>query len=168
MRNRDSAARHALVLVFVVAALALAAAFTGCHPGIRKRAYGNLRLGKVAEFPEAEYFLPDLSLLLRRDAGGFYVMSTTCTYDESDLVPVKHGDSFIFKSSYTTSSYTAEGKVLSGPARGDLPYFQIELAPGDDEVSPDTLYVNVGREVSSAWRLAVPHSRSTADGDGRR
>ena len=141
---------HASGVLLAALCLVLAA----CEVGVRKRAYGYMRVGKVEDLRAApETYLPDKQLLLRYDAGGFSAMSTACTFDVSSLERVPSGDSYIFASSYTASRYDRAGKVLHGPAKADLPYYRLWLGRSEDNGPPDAIYVAIGEEVPPAWRL---------------
>ncbi len=135
---------------------------SACQPG-RKRAYGYLRLGELAEQTAAERYMPEKNLMLRRDGAGFFVMSTLCTYDLSPLVRLPDGS---FASEYSKSRYDGEGRVSSGPAKANLPYYELVLAPGVYGGVPDTLYVKIGEEVPREWRLKVIERAGSPAGGG--
>lgn len=139
--------RAALV---VVVALAVA----GCADG-RKRPPGYLRLGHISKLLGRATDLKDFDLILRRDEGGLSVMSTDCTYDLSRLVLRKVDGKLILVSTLSSSTYDLDGKVLSGPAKVNLPYYELRFDAGVYDGPRDTLYVYVGREVSPDWRLPV-------------
>lgn len=144
-------------------AVALAAAslivlllFVSCTKKVKKRPYGYFRLGPVAEYLAPETRLEKFNLLLRRDEGGLYVMSTVCTHDLTYLLRKTVGEEDIFVSQYTASKYDINGKVISGPATADLPYYELKIDAGVYGGPKDTLYAYIGKEVSREWRLKVP------------
>jgi hypothetical protein len=139
-------------LILICAFLALCS----CRQSVQRRPAGDFRLGKVIDLLAPETEMQKLKLLLRRDEKGFYVMSTMCTYDSTYLVRKKEGDREIYLSTYTDSKYELDGKVISGPAIADLPYYKLKYAAGSYESPIDTLFAEVGREVPRDWRLAVP------------
>jgi nitrite reductase/ring-hydroxylating ferredoxin subunit len=138
----------------LVAAAAFLFFTLGCADG-RKRPPGYLRLGHVSGLLGRAQELKKFDLILRRDDGGLSAMSTQCTYDLSRLVLRKTDRGLILVSTLSSSTYDLDGKVLSGPAKVNLPYYELRFDAGVYGSPRDTLYVYVGREVSSDWRLPV-------------
>ena len=136
--------------------------FFGCETSVRKRPPGYLKLGKVSDFLVPESKLNQQKLILRYDAKGFSVMSTMCTHDLTYLVRKNINGRDLLVSEYTSSQYDMTGGVVSGPAVGNLPYYELKIEPGVYGGPKDTLYVYVGKEVPSDWRLelnlSVPNS----------
>lgn len=127
-----------------------------CRSSVLRRPYGDLRLGKVADLLAPDTFIEDDRLLVRHDAGGFSVMSTMCTYDLSPLTVKTTPQGKIWASAYSTSTYSYEGKVLTGPAKGDLPYYELRFDAMLYGGPVDTLYASVGTEKPPEWRLSIP------------
>ena len=127
---------------------------SGCESGHRERPYGTIKIGKYADYVEPEMYLTNLGLMLRRDSGGYSAMSTYSTIDLYPLVRKKSGDSYIFTSEYDSSTFAADGKVLTGPARHDLPYYRLYIDQEVVDTPEDTLFVRIGEEVPKNWRLA--------------
>lgn len=126
----------------------------GCDATSKKRPYGYVKLGLASELAaRPETLFSDQRVIIRHDDNGFAVMSTACTYDLSALTRVSDQGGRHWASSYSSSSYDDQGRVLKGPARANLPYYRIELAAGTYGGVPDTLFVQVGVEVDSTWRL---------------
>jgi Rieske Fe-S protein len=120
------------------------------------RPYGYVRLGKISDLARAETYLEKDALLLRMDAGGFYIMSTECTYDLSNLKPERQANGeAVWVSSYTSSKYDSQGRVISGPARENLPYYLLEANNSVVGGPVDTLYARIGYKKSPDWRLKV-------------
>ena len=138
-----------LLSVFLITSL------SSCKPSHRERPYGDLRLGKVADFQEAEIVLDKERLLLRHDKAGFSVMSTLCSMDLTPLRRVvdPSGGEIRWVSDYSASVYQNDGKVIHGPAVRNLPYFKIVLDQGNFDSPKDTLYARIGEEVPPTWRL---------------
>jgi len=126
-----------------------------CRSAGRQRPFGVFRLGKVAEHQGPQTFFPEFGLLLRRDEGGFYLMSTYCTYDLSPLTFKPGPGGGIFASSTTTSTYDFDGHVLSGPAKADLPYYELRLDSSVYGGPKDALYAYVGQVRPKNWRLKI-------------
>jgi hypothetical protein len=120
-----------------------------------ERPFGYLRIGTVTELSNPFNYFPDLRLLLRYDQKGFSVMSTICTHDLTPLRKVRTEQGVIFRSDYTTSTYSEYGKVLQGPAKEDLPYYRLVIASGNYEKLgiTDTLFVYIGDIRPATWRL---------------
>lgn len=116
-----------------------------------------LRLGPVDELArQSETHLTDQKILLRFDGKGFSAMSTACTYDLSALSRVEAPDGRRWVSSYSESVYANDGSLLHGPARASLPFYEIRSARDFYYAPSEILYVKVGEEVPSAWRLPLP------------
>ena len=145
--------RSTAVRAGVIALLAGLLLIAGCQP---KRPYGVERLGRLEDLQAPENNLSQLNLLLRRDADGLSIMSTLCTKDLSQLVMRVEGSRCELVSPRNGSRYDCRGKVLAGPARHDLPYYELFVAPGEYETSkPDTLYAWIGKEKPPSWRLKI-------------
>lgn len=129
----------------------------GCDVGTKHRPPGLFKLGRASELQKAPLTVfSEIKIAVRHDAGGFSAMSTACTYDLSPLVRVGAGESEHWRSMYTTSEYALDGTVRRGPARSNLPYYEVRLAAGEYGGTPDTLFVVVGVERPPEWRLLVP------------
>ncbi len=131
-----------------------------CNPKERERPFGDLRLGSITQLIADEMFLKDARLLLMRDARGWSIMSTLCTYDLSPLIPERRPEGVYWHSQYTKSHYDPQGNVLSGPSQAPLPRYKLYLEAGKYGGAPDTLYVLIGEKVTQDWRLALPATPS--------
>ena len=139
-----------LTIAVVIVLLSLSA----CR---QKRPYGTERLGRIEDLLGAETYLERNHFLVRRDQVGFSVMSTLCTLDLSPLL-MRHSEDGQCElvSRRTSSKYDCYGKVLNGPAKHDLPYYEIFAAPGEyEQRKADTLYVWIGKEKPPAWRFRI-------------
>ena len=146
--------RFLVLSLIVVSALSL---LSGCDIGTKRRPPGLFTLGSVKTLQNSPLTVfPELKIAVRYDAGGFSAMSTACTYDLSPLVRSGVGEKEYWRSMYTTSEYKLDGTVRRGPARSNLPYYELRLAPGQYGGMADTLFVMVGVERAREWRLAVP------------
>lgn len=129
---------------------------SACLWGPKRRPAGFLNLGLVAQLSQREEtFFSDLKILLRRDAGGFYAMSTVCTYDLSPLIYSERDGKLLWRSQFTESAYNPDGSVAHGPTKYSLPFYKLEVAPGTIGGLPDTLFVEVGVERPALWRFPV-------------
>lgn len=95
------------------------------------------------------------SLLVGRDAGGLYVLSSLCTHQFCDMAASQGGQQVgtITANGIVCnchgSAFDASGNVTNGPAYQPLPAYALTL--GCD----GKLYVDQSTVVSSAARLAV-------------
>ncbi len=127
---------------------------SACDTAGRKRSIGYVRLGPAAEIAQRpETFFSEARVLLRYDDEGFSAMSTACTYDLSALTRLGEGSSQRWVSSYSSSAYDDQGRVLVGPTKSNLPFYKLRIAAGTYGGVPDTLFVEIGTEVEAAWRL---------------
>lgn len=133
---------------------------TACDTSGRKRPIGYVRLGPAAELAQRpETFFSEARVLLRYDDRGFSAMSTSCTYDLSALTRVSDGPTKRWLSSYSSSAYDDQGRVLAGPAKSNLPFYELKMAAGTYGGVPDTLFVEIGMETESSWRLPFEPSK---------
>lgn len=152
-----SSARRSGALLIITFVAAAVLALSACFWGPQKRPAGFLNLGSAAQLAQHdETFFSDLKILLRHDAGGFYAMSTACTYDLSALIFSERDGKLLWRSQYTESSYNPDGTVAHGPTQYPLPYYKLVIAPGTIGGAPDTLFVEVGVQRSPDWRLPLP------------
>jgi nitrite reductase/ring-hydroxylating ferredoxin subunit len=142
---------------FVIACIL--GSLVGCKSDL-KRPYGFVRVGKVDSFNLGQTWLKQFRLVVNRDKLGIFVMSTECTFDGTPLNLITVDDSFILKSSYSDSSYSNFGKVLTGPAKSDLPYYKTLQAAEKLGGAIDTLYVVIGSEVGEKWRMSYNDSKA--------
>ena len=143
---------HYLVKII---SLVLLVSLVACEPSAIDRPYGDLRLGKLQDLETDEIYFKDLRLLLRKDAKGFYVMSLMCTKDLSTLVPKTVNGRQLLVSSFTASTYDLDGKVVTGPAVTNLPYYELFVDEGQFGGPKDTLYARVGPDKGLNWRLKL-------------
>lgn len=123
----------------------------GCEPADRKRPIGLMRLGKVDDFLlEPVTHLPKFWLKIFRDQAGLSAMSTLCS---KELEPLLFFSDETMKCPRCNSKFSPFGHTTDGPAHS-LPYFKLRVGTGDTP-QYDTLYVNIGEEVSKDWRLKI-------------
>lgn len=154
------------LLSFGAGIISLLGLLCGCdEPSVaQKRPYGEMRLGKLSDISRApESMFDNQGFLVRFDEGGFSAMSTLSSWDLTPLVIRQTPDGPIFVSTdpYSKSTYDKSGKVLTGPAKDPLPFYQLTVGSGvycrtEESCPKDTLFVIVGREVPSTWRLKIP------------
>ncbi len=136
--------------------LLLALSLSSCDMSAKTRPPGLFRLGKVSELKSVDQrAFPEFKIVLFHDQRGFYAMSTACTYDLSPLVRSgQSGGDEHWRSMYTSSEYGLDGRVRKGPARADLPFYELRFAAGAYGGVADTLFVMVGVPRPREWRLS--------------
>jgi Rieske Fe-S protein len=150
------------LLPLLLLLLTLAGCLTACQEGER-RPPGYLRVGNAEQLAKPMTFIEDKRLLLRLDEKGFYVMSTECTHDLTALVPKKNEKGEMYLASQeSTSTYDMNGKVLTGPATVNLPYYELIAASGVYGGPVDTIYARIGYEKPADWRLPVVRRKENA------
>ena len=149
-RSAHSLRIRLLPLLHIFSAAVFALFLIGCD-GARSRPYGYIRMGPIVEMTADERLFPELRLLLRRDHIGYFVMSTLCP---KDLYPVRQTEDG-FDCPFCHSHYQSNGVRVSGESPADLPHYRLDLNRGDYDGAVNTLYAEVGREVSRSWRLQV-------------
>jgi hypothetical protein len=82
-------------------------------------------------------------------------MSTQGTYDLSQLELRRVDGKLVLVSAYSTSTYDLDGRVLTGPATVNLPFYELQFEPKVVGEPRNTLFARVGREVAPSWRLPV-------------
>ncbi len=134
-----------------------------CYDGERRpRVYATL--GKISDFKEKPVKeIYDHAILLRQDSSGFFAMSTLCTKELRRVGVRKESTGPVLVCDVCGSEYDGIGKVLKGPATEHLPFFKLEIDQGQIRGPKDTLYVRIGREVSSEWRLPYPEMIPTPE-----
>lgn len=125
----------------------------GCVDTSKKRPFGVVRLGKIEDLRRPESILSSEALIVRYDNQGFSAMSLLCTHDLAPLKIVNENDKQFLQSPYSASRYNLDGALVAGPAKNNLPFYELMVAPGEYGGAPDTLYAKIGKEVSPAWRL---------------
>ena len=127
-----------------------------CRSSVQKRPWGYIKLGKTSDFNRDETYLPDDRLIVRRDDKGLFVMSTASTYDLTGLRRQDSNGSEVWVSEEDTSRFDRFGKVISGPAVADLPFYEMKVDVSEVGGPADTVYAIIGSEKSSDWRLKAP------------
>ncbi len=89
------------------------------------------------------------NVLVGRDSGGLYAMSSLCTHNCCDMNQLGQVTSNGIRCECHGSLYDEEGNVVSGPASEALAHHELQL--GCDGV----LYVTTTKTVSSTTRLVV-------------
>jgi hypothetical protein len=78
-----------------------------------------------------------------------------CTSDLSTLELVRQDGEEFWYSRFSQSRYSLDGRVLSGPAKADLPFYELVLDAALFGGPVDTLYARIGNEKPRDWRLQL-------------
>ena len=117
-------------------------------PAVFPESNSKVKLGPPARFAvDTATHLPELSVWLFREAdGGMYAISAVCTHLGCIVKREAAGD---FLCPCHGSRFSAEGRVVAGPAPSGLEYLSLTLAP-DGQIVVDTR-----RKASSETRLMI-------------
>lgn len=144
MENR----RHFLKVIGAGAALAI-----GCGSDTgQSEASGTFSAGNVSALPVGTIKAIDgQPLVIARDAGGVYAMSTICTHEQCDM---NGGSGKISNTELVCtchdSYFDTNGNVKSGPAHGQLKHYLVTIDAAGEIV------ITAGSAVSGDTRVAVP------------
>ncbi len=127
------------------------AAAIGCSSsGAASEATGTIAAGNVSATAVGQIaFVPGSPLILGRDAGGLYAMTSVCTHQRCDMSVDGSIRASGVNCSCHGSAFTATGAVASGPARAPLQHFQVQVGAGG------AISINADVAVDSATRTAV-------------
>lgn len=133
------------------AAAALAASVIGAirlpMPAVFPESDSRAKIGPPDAFPKGSATpLGHLNLWVHRDEEGLYAISSVCTHLGCIAAREENGE---FRCPCHGSVFTAEGKVVAGPAPKGLNWLALNVAP-DGQVEVDTM-----RFVPAGTRLKV-------------
>jgi nitrite reductase/ring-hydroxylating ferredoxin subunit len=139
--------RHFLKVLAATSAVACSSSSGGGQAA----ATGDIAAGNVSALAVGSLqVIAGQPVVLGRDAGGLYAMSTICTHQQCDM----RNDGSITSTGLTcdchSSVFDAQGQPTSGPASRALPHYAVEIAAGG------AITVHAGVAVSVATRVAVP------------
>ncbi len=116
-------------------------------PSVYPEASRRFRIGRPDLYPlDSATRIGGRNVWIFRDAKGFYVISAICTHLGCI---VDRGNDRQFVCPCHGTLFDATGKLVSGPAPGPLPWFEIGLDPSGD------LFVNTESVVPSGSRYEV-------------
>ena len=114
-------------------------------------ATGSAAVGNVATVPVGSLrFVAGKSLVLGRDGGGLYAMTSVCTHRRCDMSRSGSVSSAGLSCGCHGSTFSTNGEVLSGPAPQPLKHFRVDLAPDG------TITINAAAVVDPTIRTPVP------------
>jgi cytochrome b6-f complex iron-sulfur subunit len=110
----------------------------------------DVSAGNVSALTQGDLLpLDSAPVIVGRDAGGVYAMTSLCTHEGCDMIDRGSiGRSGVFCSCHG-SEFDANGKVLAGPARSALPHFEVAIAASGE------ITVKQSVEVDASVRAAV-------------
>ncbi len=106
----------------------------------------KVQLGPISKFSAPATYLMIERLLIRRDRNGYSAMSLVCTHQTCLVAAAVDGEHELLCPCHG-SRFSGTGKVIQGPARRDLPYYELSV---DEQ---QNLSVFIGKEVTAEWRL---------------
>ena len=106
--------------------------------------------GLAKDVPQGLSQLTGQSVILGRDAGGLFAMSSICTHAGCDMVSAGTISSSDVSCLCHGSVFDASGNPTAGPASTPLQHFAVTIA------KDGTFSVNTGSTVSASTRAAIP------------
>jgi Rieske Fe-S protein len=90
--------------------------------------FGDVLAGNVAEIPENTLRpVNDAPVILGRDSGGLYAMTSTCTHAGCDMIADGRVNADGVVCGCHNSHFDRNGRVTSGPARAPLQHFAVSV-----------------------------------------
>jgi len=125
MKRRNFIRRLSLSLAAFAGSLLGLSFLRGISFGTRTRTR-RVRVGKLSDFPLDTYtFVEDSNIYVYRDHELIKAVSAVCTHLGCTVQKTSEG----FECPCHGSCYTGSGKVVSGPAPSDLPWYRVEKSP---------------------------------------
>lgn len=103
----------------------------GSSPGTTPEAFGTVEAGNVSDLPVGTLkSLTGEPVIIGRDDGGLYAMTSTCTHAGCDMaVDGSVNGSGVFCGCHG-SRFDANGAVVNGPANAPLTHFAVSVDAG--------------------------------------
>jgi nitrite reductase/ring-hydroxylating ferredoxin subunit len=122
----------------------------GGNKGGASEATGDIPAGNVSGVAVGTlHAVSGHPVVIARDAGGLYAMSTICTHAQCDMTSDGTiGNDGMYCSCHG-SKFDAQGQVLAGPASAAVRHFAVEVA------ADGTITIHAGTTVSVATRVTV-------------
>jgi Rieske Fe-S protein len=137
-----------------LAAASAAAGLAGCGvpngPAATSGLGGDVSAGKVADLAVGQLKLVSgAPVILGRDAGGLYAMSTLCTHQGCDMATDGSVDASGAYCACHGSQFDRNGAVVQGPARSPLPHYAVSVD------ATGLITVHGGQTVAASTRTPV-------------
>lgn len=117
-------------------------------PSVFPESNARVKVGPPDAFPRGSVTpLPKLRLWMHHDEQGLYAMSSVCTH--LGCIAERDSETGEFKCPCHGSAFTADGKVIGGPAPRGLDWLDLAIAPDGQVV------VDLRRTVPVGTRLTV-------------
>lgn len=137
--------RHFLVVIGGTAAAIGCSSSGGASPATGMVDAGNVSATTIGRLA----FVFGSPLILGRDAGGIYAMTSVCTHQQCDMSVEGSIRASGVQCNCHGSVFTTTGAVANGPARSPLQHFQVQVG------ASGTVSINADVSVDSATRTAV-------------
>jgi Rieske Fe-S protein len=139
--------------VFLVHLGVTAAAVSGCGDdagGTAAEASGPVAAGNVSAVPVGYLAkVGEATVILGRDTGGLYAMSSICTHSQCNIASSGTITTSGIGCSCHGSRFNTNGEVTQGPAARTLPHWKVDLA------TDGTITVQGGSAVDATVRTKV-------------
>ena len=143
--RRNFLRQLSLILASIAGFLAFISLFRFVIPGLSK-ANNRVKIGKPGSFTLNDYtYISENKLFIYRDHTGIKVVSAICTHLGCVIEKTEEG----FQCPCHGSCYNKQGKVLSGAASKDLPWYRL-YKDVDGQV-----VVDLTKTVDSSYTLAT-------------
>ena len=143
--RRNFLRQLSLILASIAGFFAFISLFRFAIPGLSK-AGNRVKIGKPASYPLNDYtYIPEYKLFIYRDNAGVKVVSAICTHLGCVIEKTEEG----FQCPCHGSCFNESGKVISGAASKDLPWYRL-YKDTDGQVIVDLL-----KTVDSGYTLAT-------------
>lgn len=131
-------------IMLICCALMFVAPLSGCKKKEYSRKAELVELGEIRNFLESRQFIAHDSLMILRDARGWSALNTRCTKEGCDLTPQENS---LF-CSCCGSSFDFSGRILRGPAKKPLPFYEIFF-------KDRSLFAEVGKQVQPDFHFTT-------------
>lgn len=132
-------------------------------PNVLYEPLKKMLVGKPANYPEGQVFLPKERLFVNRKGDEFNSVSAVCTHlgctvkevklAKPETITLPDGTEIVQEWEYHCpchgSKFRGDGTIYAGPAPIDLPLFDMKIAPDGD------VLVDAGKKVDKDFRLKV-------------
>jgi nitrite reductase/ring-hydroxylating ferredoxin subunit len=129
----------------------MATSAIACSSDVRTKRSGPVAAGNVSAVPLGHLaFVAGGGLILGRDSGGLYAMTSICTHQDCDISSEGSVSSSGISCTCHGSRFSTTGAVIVGPASSPLEHYRVDLA------ADGAITIQAGTVVDAATRTAPP------------